>query len=122
MNRFPVRFALLLLASLLFTSCQQPTTDPDQAVRDLIIGTTWVPDETRASWASPRAYFYQNGSALLNSTVATWSYKSGVLTLVYTQGTTVITEITISPSLSVTASSFSFNYLGGLCHLKRLET
>lgn len=120
---------LLLLASLLAGSCQQPTSDPDQAVRDLIVAHHWISDPAyQPPFATPdpaefQVLFDVVGAANIDagSRLGSWTYAGGVFTLHYTDtnatGGTAVTETTSSPTFTVTKTSLQFNYLGGLCHL-----
>jgi hypothetical protein len=111
---------LLLLVFALAASCQQPTSDPDQPVRDLIESTTWDSDTVNFPTDAMQIVvrFNLDGTVYYKSTLGqmTWSYKNSVLTVIGPLGTFTTTNPDIS------ASHFYFNYGPGLCHMKPYGT
>lgn len=108
LRRFPAAL-LLTLSVLALTACEQPAVDPDQPVRDLLMGSTWVADDTGSVMV-----FYPGGSATLQggSRQGTWSYQGGTFTLTHNGSGTMVTEQTTAPDFAVSATSLTINYLG----------
>ena len=98
--------AVLLLVSLALAGCKPPTVDPDQALRDTIVGLAWGPDRAFESTdlASPSIYFYVGGTALIDQAPASWSYLNSVFTFIGPLGTFT----TASPAFD--SRHFAFNY------------
>lgn len=114
MKKF-LRTGLLVLAALTL-GCEQPTADPDQVYRDLLVGKVWHPAAAPASNAEPQLYFSSGGGVVIGGSLAgTWSYDDGTFTLTRTVDSQ--TDTTTAPDLVISASQLHINYLGGLCYL-----
>lgn len=114
MKKF-LRTGLLVLAALTL-GCEQPTADPDQVYRDLLVGKVWQPATTPSSNAEPLLYFYSGGEVSIGGVIdGLWNYDNGVLIL--TRISFTQTDTTTAPDLVISASQLHINYLGGLCYL-----
>lgn len=112
--------SLVLLAGVLgLSGCEQPTADPDEAIRELIIhhNRAWIVDETKANHAAPVLVFSARGKLLINgATDGTWSYKKKVFTLTRTVSGILVSDTTTVPDFLATKNQLNINYEGGLCH------
>ncbi|HTH13910.1 MAG TPA: hypothetical protein VMB23_05905, partial [Spirochaetia bacterium] len=74
MGRFPLRLALILVAlGLVAVACKQPTSDPDQALRDLIVNKTWYPDTNYADTNTDIFFFQPGGTGYTHS--GNWTFN-----------------------------------------------
>jgi len=107
------------LVWLLVVSCEQPTTDPDQAIRDLLIGPTWIQDDANYPTEPGDTFRFATDGSLNKGGAdnwGRWSYKSGTLTLTYTDGGSTVTETSSGANLAVTGSTLRLIFLGVTCH------
>lgn len=116
-----MKFRLLLVLGigvlLTLTACEQPTVDPDQKYRDLLVGTTWGPDPAYSGETQPPIFlFYRNGTAQIGAGFqGTWSYEKGTLTIQRTIDGYV--DVTTAPDLVISRGNLVFQYVGVLRHL-----
>ena len=102
----------LIICSVSLVTCKPPTTDPDQAIREQLYGTTWIPDSSLNESNAPALHFYADGTVFEGGGHKdTWTYKNGVFTIISLLGTE-----TTSP-LDITSSHLYINYAGSLVHL-----
>jgi hypothetical protein len=72
----------LAVLFVLLTACQPPTTDPDQKLRDTIVGRAWTPDPAFPLGApNPTMIFYVGGRVLIDQFDGSWSYINSVFTI-----------------------------------------
>lgn len=103
---------------LLIGSCQQPTSDPDQAVRDLIVAHHWISDPAYAPPPEDQVLFSVDGTFIMKAGTlhGRWTYVGGVFTISYydnadpTSGN-LVTEISSGAAFAVTKTTLLFNYL-----------
>lgn len=108
--------ALGLVVLLALWGCPTPSTDPDQAARNLLSGKTWMDDGTVVTNDPVFAYFKSDGTLLVGGAPAgTWSYSNAVLTLTLLDSSQ---DVTTAPTL--TATQFSFRYKGVVRNFSRL--
>lgn len=109
----------LLLSGLVLVACEQPTVDPDQKLRDTIVGRAWLPDPAfPPSAPSPKMVFSTDGSVIIDSHRGSWSYVNSVFTVTGPLGT----YQTTSPAFD--SSHLAINYgpdttTPALVHLSR---
>jgi len=109
---FAVVFGSVCLAAALgLSGCQQVTSDPDQPLRDTIVGRSWLPDTAYTTdVVSPKITFYAGGKLIIDDYSSTtyptygWSYLKSVFTITGPLGT----YTTTSPSFDST--HFAFQY------------
>lgn len=96
----------LVALVLLLASCEQPTVDPDQKLRDTIVGLAWLSDPVAgaADVVTPKMVFEVGGSVIIDSHRGTWSYVNAVFAITGPLGT----YQTTSPSFDT--SHFVFFY------------
>ena len=101
---------IVLCPLLLLGSCQKPAADPDQELRDTIVGLAWLPDTDPAytDVVTPSIVFFVGsnggGRALIDQQDGTWNYSGSVFTISGPLGS----YTTASPKFS--AHQFWFNY------------
>jgi len=99
-------WSLVLVLTLALVGCQQPTEDPDAAVRELLSNKLWYPDPTVANNPATTLYLYSDGSAAITGKrLYSWSYQDGVLTIVGPLGT----ETTTAPAVTKTTLVCTLN-------------
>lgn len=101
-----LRFFFLGLVVWGLASCQQVTTDPDQKLRDTIVGNAWLVDESQTNPSSEKFVFYPGGRVLISDWESTWSYRNSVFTI--NNPVDKQTYTTTSPAFD--ATHFSFFY------------
>lgn len=106
---------VLVLLLGMMASCEQPTVDPDEKYRDLLVGPQWITNGDPQNHAEPTLIFRPDGTANLNGVndAVRWTLKKKTLTLVHSQGT----DVTTSDVFAVSTTELTLVYLGGTCHL-----
>lgn len=107
---------LVLLLGMM-ASCEQPTVDPDEKYRDLLVSTPWGPDPAYPDDPpAPVLIFYRNGTTQIGSGFhGTWAYDGGVLTMKRTEDG--LTDETRRPELVISTGKLHIQYVGVLRHL-----
>jgi hypothetical protein len=121
MGRFSLRLVLILLALVLaVAACKQPTTDPDQALRDLIVNKTWYHDDTNyPSETNPENFLFNpDGTGFTHggTWTFTWTIVSGTLTITWT-GVATTNAADVTSSLAITSTTLVITYLQNPIHL-----
>jgi len=101
------RAIALLWMGVALVACEQPTVDPDQKLRDTIVGRAWTPDPAFPLGApNPNMTFYGDGTVIIDhkDVRGTWSYLNSVFTITGPLGT----YQTTSPAFD--SSHISFYY------------